>query len=159
MRLWSVIRLERGVIMIEKILERLKTVGWVFAEYFPDETAIHRVTKKSIPYDEVVKIVQEVAKEYGKDTNVRSNGWIPCSERLPQENEPETALCEIVNITLKNGAVTVGWCNRYLEKWFALDEHCDYPISYKYEDVTAWQPIPAPYLKGELHEPKKQKGE
>ena len=91
-----------------------------------------------------LKILKEVEEEYG-------SGWIPCSERLPQEDEPEEALCEIVNITLKNGTVTVGWCNRYLEQWFVLDEHCDYPISRKYEDVLAWQPLP-PVYKAESEE-------
>lgn len=84
--------------------------------------------------------------------SAKDGGWVPCSERLPQEDEPVTALCEIVNITLKNGAVTVGWCNRFLEKWYVLDEHCDYPIPCKYEDVIAWQPLPAPYQKGEPNE-------
>ena len=28
------------------------------------------------------QIVQEVAEEFATDTNVGTNGWIPCSERL-----------------------------------------------------------------------------
>ena len=35
--------------------------------------------------DRAKEIVHEVAEEYGPDTNVGSNGWIPCSERLPEE--------------------------------------------------------------------------
>lgn len=90
-------------------------------------------------YETLMEFYNNVVKLNEKQLN--GGGWIPCSERLPQEDEPEEALCEIVNITLKNGTVTVGWCNRYLEQWFVLDEHCDYPISRKYEDVLAWQPI------------------
>ena len=31
------------------------------------------------------EIVQEVAEEFATDTNVGTNGWIPCSEMLPEE--------------------------------------------------------------------------
>lgn len=121
--------------MIEKILERLE-----------EKAVVNPIGGKIVKYvciSDIIDVVREVEKD---------GGWIPCSERLPQEDEPETALCEIVNITLKNGAVTVGWCNRYIEKWYVVDEHCDYPIPYKYEDVIAWMPLPpryAPYQKGE----------
>lgn len=30
------------------------------------------------------EIVQEVAEEFATDTNVGNNGWIPCSDRLPE---------------------------------------------------------------------------
>ena len=54
--------------MIEKILERLEE-GW--RKYlFRNEDFYNGIRRG---YDEAMKIVQEVAKEYGKDTNVRSN--------------------------------------------------------------------------------------
>ena len=74
----------------EKILERLKNIGWVYADYYPDGTNMSRISKKSVSYDEVIKIVQEVAEEY-------NNGWIPCSERLPDEHK-------LYDITFKNDA-------------------------------------------------------
>lgn len=134
--------------VFEKIIERLKELKTdnscrscqyrekcnEVQETASESTDLCGATMKSL----AIEIVNQVASEYG-------GGWIPCSERLPQEDEPEEALCEIVNITLKNGTVTVGWCNRYLEQWFVLDEHCDYPISRKYEDVLAWQPLPPVY--------------
>lgn len=85
-----------------------------------------------------ISIVNELAEEY-------KGGWIPCSERLPQESEPVGTLCEVVNVMLKNGIVTSGWCNRYLEKWYVLDHYHDYPLPYEYKDVIAWQPLPQPY--------------
>ena len=125
--------------MIEKILKRLLAQSEEYLDVLKKEYDVW-IDGKNEGLIKAIEIVQEVAKD---------GGWIPCSERLPQQDEPETALCEIVNITLKNGAVTVGWCNRYLEKWYVVDEHCDYPIPYKYEEVIAWQPLPAPYQKGE----------
>lgn len=139
-----------GVIMIEKMLEKFEELRM---RYFltiangGDEKLDCAYVYVGKAIDQCKEIVQEVAKD---------GGWIPCSERLPQEDEPETVLCEIVNITLKDGTVTVGWCNRYLEKWYVLDWHCDYPVSRKYEDVLAWMPLPSkyepkdePYQKGE----------
>lgn len=89
-------------------------------------------------YKDTIEIVKELEQEY-------NNGWIPCSERLPQESEPVCTLCETVNVMLKNGIVTSGWCNRYLEKWYVLDHYHDYPLSYEYKDVIAWQPLPEEY--------------
>lgn len=115
---------------IEKLIERLEEkrkksasvlVGWA--------------------YEDAIEIVNELAEEH-------NNGWIPCSERLPQEDEPVCVLCQIVNVMLKNGTVTSGWCNRYLEKWYVLDHHHDYPLPFEYKDVIAWQPLPAPYEEG-----------
>lgn len=44
---------------IEKLIKRLEKLGWVYADYYPDETEI---------YDEVVKIVNELTEEYKPKT-------------------------------------------------------------------------------------------
>ena len=44
---------------IEKLIKRLEKLGWVYADYYPDETEI---------YDEVVKIVNELVEEYKPKT-------------------------------------------------------------------------------------------
>lgn len=58
-----------------------------------------------------------------------NNGWIPCSERLPETFEPKAYLT-----TNEDGMIGVsyyhhGWSNGY-ESVF---------------DVIAWQPLPEPY--------------
>lgn len=58
---------------VEKLIGRLEELGWVFADYYPDGTEIHKERKKSVPYDEVINIVNQLAEEYGKDTNVTTN--------------------------------------------------------------------------------------
>ena len=35
----------------------------------------------------VENIVNQLAEGYGKDINVTTNGWIPCSEKLPELTE------------------------------------------------------------------------
>lgn len=71
-----------------------------------------------------IEIVNKLAEEY-------NNGWIPCSERLPEEEGKYL-------VTLKLGCIT-----------FAdLKDIKHYP--HFNADVIAWQPIPQPYQpKGE----------
>ena len=35
--------------------------------------------------EKAIEIVKQEAEKLGTDTNAGSNGWIPCSERLPEE--------------------------------------------------------------------------
>ena len=82
---------------------------------------------------EIAKIaVQEVAEEY-------KDGWIPCSERLPEE--PEEGLTDLDE------------CDEYI----AMIENADIPTALNYAGngewyrdgefykVIAWQPLPEPY--------------
>lgn len=71
---------------------------------------------------DVIKVIKSIEKEY-------NNGWIPCSERLPETFEPKAYLT-----TNEDGMIGVsyyhhGWSNGY-ESVF---------------DVIAWQPLPEPY--------------
>ena len=120
--------------MLEKILERLreKSNEW-FERWAGSGSEDEYADGRSDSFDEAIVIVQEVAKEYGKDTNVRSNGWIPCSERLPDTYD-NLLICQ------SNGYVGVGYST--LKEFRDLN-------SYPYDDVIAWQPLPAPYQKGE----------
>ena len=34
---------------------------------------------------DAIEIVKQEAEKFGTDTNVGTNGWIPCSERLPED--------------------------------------------------------------------------
>lgn len=108
-------------------------------------------------YERAIEIVNQLAEEY-------NNGWIPCSERLPETND----------------AVNITWVNRKPEpyykdikdkpftatghyhkgKWYwyscvckdYLDEYGNSDIDEVDKDIEiiAWQPLPAPYQpKGE----------
>ena len=72
--------------------------------------------------------------EDGKDTNVSVNdGWIPVSERLPEDG---TYLCTLDGELCGIDEPFTGMCGIENGKWD--EEGC----------VIAWQPLPAPY-KGE----------
>ena len=60
--------------MIEKILERLEEAKFPITD-LKDGVKVNGIqaTDDAVLYAKAIEIVQEVAKEYGKDTNVRSN--------------------------------------------------------------------------------------
>lgn len=72
--------------------------------------------------------------------------WIPVTERLPQEDLPLGALCEVVQVLLKDGTVTVGFCNRGFRAWFYLPIEKTKFVGHEYEKtpVIAWQPLAQP---------------
>ena len=113
--------------MIEKILERLET-----------QTEKYSATTNDYAeglydgYDGAIQIVQEVAKEYG-------NGWIPCSERLPGEEETKDCASFLVTKRIRNKFTIIDMCLFGTEGEWLVREN---------EEVLAWQKI-APYQKGE----------
>ena len=79
-------------------------------------------------------------EEFGTDTNVGSNVWIPCSERLPKTNE--SVLCWAKSTARGGDVCFVGSCHNGF--WFlqsSADTH-SFPGQYV---VVAWHPLPEPY--------------
>ena len=82
--------------------------------------------------------MQEVVKDGGKDTNVRSNGWIPCSERLPKEATCYLITEEVVVNSKKQYVVDI--------RLFGTEGEWLCPSNRK---IIAWKLLDAPYQKGE----------
>ena len=89
--------------------------------------------------DRTIEIVNQLAEEYGKDKNVRSNGWIPCSRELPPQPKENPA-----------------FDNKALQLYLVSDGYSDYPFrafwngkffvdGFSHVDVIAWMPLPEPY--------------
>ena len=112
----------------EKILERLERE--IAGKPTPDEynNGINRA----------YSIVQEVAEEFATDTNVGTNGWIPCSERLPEEY---TVLC-----CDKYGEMIVG--HPYFDEVSNTNYSSESDNEMMYNCI-AWQPLPEPYKESE----------
>jgi hypothetical protein len=84
-----------------------------------------------------IEIVKKSAEEY-------NNGWIPCSERLP-EIEGNTSDTVLV-CTIDGFRHMAFWCAD--EKW----RYCESGMiknPMEWTVIIAWQPLPAPYKKGE----------
>ena len=114
----------------DKILERLERE--IAGKPTPDEynNGINRA----------YSIVNEVAEEFEADTNVGTNGWIPCSERLP---EIDGNTSDIVLVCGSNGFQYMAfWCDDL--KWrFCECEMAKNPILWT--EIVAWQPLPEPF--------------
>lgn len=115
--------------VFEKIIDKLeeKSVGITFPLYPDDETQF-------VPLDEAIEIVKQAAADY-------NNGWISCSERLPETNE--SVLCWAKSTARGGDVCFVGSCHNGF--WFlqsSADTH-SFPGQYV---VIAWQPI-EPYQK------------
>ena len=87
-----------------------------------------------------ISIVNELAEEY-------NNGWIPCSERLPEMNQKVLASYEDRYLSAANGVCE----GMYVYTWGKWDIS-DYAVEDDYK-VIAWQPLPQPY------QPKQQEPE
>ena len=92
-------------------------------------------------YAEAISIVNELAEEYYANSPQKSaDGWIPCSERLPEEKGKYL-------VTAEN---ETGWW--ILENNVFVCEYAfDTFIFQGWEDneIIAWMPLPAPYTEGE----------
>ena len=92
---------------------------------------------KKIMISDVIEIVNQLAEEY-------NNGWIPCSERLPETNE--SVLCWAKSTARGGDVCFVGSYHKGF--WFlqsSANTH-SFPGQYK---IVAWQQLPEPYQKGE----------
>lgn len=116
-----------GVIMIEKILERLEEES-----HYSCSHCIERA----------IEIVQEVAKEY-------CNGWIPVEERLPENDDYvlcwyEYKIMDGTHVGEMAQTYGMGYYFERFNNWYG-----DVNNGVK-SRVIAWMPLPiAPYQKGE----------
>ena len=114
--------------VFEKIIQRLELESR-YARYSVNTEGI-----KSVPTYKAIEIVKKEVEKFGTDTNVGSNGWIPCSERLPEEDTTVIAC-------FSNGLVTeLVFYNGIFHGTYGYTEKM----------IIAWQPLPQPYQpKGE----------
>ena len=89
-----------------------------------------------IAFGDAIEIVKQGAEKFGTDTNVGSNGWIPCSERLPEYGE-------VVMCSCTNNGITISCITHKGVK-------PSKSVRFGQHSVIAWQPLPQPYQpKGE----------
>ena len=113
------------------------TCGYEVAEKalsaLPSADAVSRkVYEKRTQADE--RIIDSYRREFSEVASAEAvQGWIPCSERLPDKDE-------LVLVTVWDG-VSIAWRNIY-GGWESAED------MYEKGDVTAWMPLPTPYKGG-----------
>ena len=124
----------------DKILERLEEIkgcscdGISCSECEYTSDCLEGEMSEKVAIDKAVEIVQEVAEEY-------NDGWIPCSERLPEE-----AFGCLVTV-MDCEPVTQNEFENILPYFVGYDGHSwndadgnEIPF-----EVIAWQPLPKPF--------------
>ena len=121
--------------ILERLEEKLRKSEERYYRYLDDGNLPCMFDKSDIEekrvdtIKEMLEIVQEVAEEY-------NGGWIPCSERLPEDD----SIC-IVTVEYPNNETMVdyGWFDRNGVCWF-VGMH-----EFRTSNVLAWQPLPEPF--------------
>lgn len=109
----------------EKILERLEDTKDIEHDDSVAEVVSTRIWNKAI--HRAKQIVKEVSEEY-------NGGWIPCSERLPEENQEVMLQDFYGNITIEKMKTNDG-----------LEGFSDGDWWSSANNYVAWQPLPEQY--------------
>lgn len=128
---------------IDKLIEQLKKYQIEYKSGFgslTDET-VFRVMEN------VIYTVKELAKE-------QNNGWVSCSERLPEERGWYLAVFQEGDsdfILVPRVADYIGEHTPFTteEGWLIIDLEDDMNSYYKKLKCLAWCELPAPYTEGE----------
>lgn len=91
--------------------------------------------------NKMLEIINKTEQEY-------NNGWIPCSERLPENNK--VVLCWVRSTTISSGETfIIGSCDHgfWSLQTYEIGHH-HFPV--KDYEVIAWQPLPAPFRENDI---------
>lgn len=120
----------------ENILERLQEHAKMYQESIERQHSIDYrwIEEEGLQAtEEAIDIINQVEAEY-------NNGWIPCSERLPDDDD----IC-IVTVEYPNNETVVqyGWFDKKGVCWYVGMQE------FRTSNVLAWMPLPQPYKESE----------
>ena len=118
--------------IIEKILERLGEEIDSAQDKMIDYSTCMFYDGYGDGCQKAVDIIKQVAEEY-------NNGWIPVSERLPNQDG------EFTDVLITCESIADGVFVQSAEFYITSDGEPVFDALYNYERVLAWQPLPLPY--------------
>ena len=86
--------------------------------------------------NEAIEIVKQEAEKFVPDTNVGNNGWIPCSEKLPDVRQDVLVTVKYTGFMGMHG---------YWIKTGHMEAENDWWGDCAGGEVIAWQPLPKPF--------------
>ena len=126
--------------VFEKIIEKLNSKKVYFQRFYECEgksehdADLNKSTQ--LAFDDAIEIVKQEAEKFGTDINVGSNGWIPVSERLPNQDG------EFTDVLITCESIADGVFVQSAEFYIAADGEPVFDALYHYQRVLAWQPLP-----------------
>ena len=133
--------IEKLIASLEECEERYDDVSFAQLSEFGITLDYKYAEGKRDGVAETIKIVKELAEEYSADTPQKSaNGWIPCSERLPETIDD---MLQCVIVTNENDWQGMAYYHPQKGWTFAECHNSDKKIDWT--EIIAWQPLPQPY--------------
>ena len=138
--------------ILEEIKERIEKLN--MADNMCRENAERNRNFESVKYFQALMFATERANSIIGDIirshmdEAKNDGWIPCSEGLPNEIEFQEAYCR--NQYAAEFLVTIKGATRPTTLYFKNNSWFDEERNYY--KVVAWQPLPGPYKGGKENE-------
>lgn len=92
------------------------------------------------------KYVKEIIHSHMDDVPDNNAGWIPVSERLPEEGDGK--YYPLLNVQTSYGAVKRGFYRVRDDRWYIYEEFYNEFIETNKKEVVAWHMLPEPYKEG-----------
>jgi membrane-bound lytic murein transglycosylase MltF len=121
--------------VLEKILEEIKEVEKKFV-------AGHKVLF-ALGATGMASEISGIIRSHMDDVPDNNDGWIPVSEKLPEENDGK--YYPMLNVSTSYGAVKWGFYRVRDKEWYIYSEMHNELIKAEDKEVIAWQPLPEPY--------------
>ena len=129
--------------VLEKISEEIEEMRNIM-----ESTVAIDCFEKDCKHNDCTVCVCERAMEIirSRMDDVKNDNWIPCSERLLEEENER--YYPMLNVSTSYGAVKWGFYRVRDKQWYIYSEIHDEFIEARDKEIVAWQPLPNPY-KGE----------
>ena len=139
---------------VEKLIERLDNASHLEENTFDEDGYSNDDSEEVIYLHKALQIVNQLAEEYNQDSTKKKQGWIACTERLPEDCDHRFYMCIVENheedlpmfCQYEEDYGFGFWQDFYDEHTLGfLDSEFRTNEELGYEKVIAWQQLPKVY--------------